>query len=441
MSTTSTSKAPEDPPTVEASSQPAAQLPGESPQPKRVLFISALAFGQLGLFIALFAPIMIGMSVKAGELAQSDTELTTIVGNVLGYGAIGAFLGNSIFGRLSDRSRSRFGMRRPYMISGVAIMVVAFFLIAVASNVWMLAAAWFVAQFGANAAYGPFTATLADQLPEKQYARVSAVLGIMQNIAIFLATWISSLLSTNTLAMFMAPALVGALAIVMYALVLPDKVQRHGEPEPFRLGVLLRTFWVNPIKHPDFGFAWLSRLFVITANMLFVTFRFPYVMNRLDVPRADVPGIVSQGVLWYTISLIISGFAAGWLSDRLGRRKVFVFASSAIFAIGTYLLLHIDTVEQFYLVEALIGVGYGIYMAIDLALVLQILPNPEDRGKDLGVFNIANALPSSFAPFIGAGLLTVATTAGAPNYDLLLTTAALAALAGACAILPIKKVR
>ncbi|MBO1269002.1 MFS transporter [Arthrobacter cavernae] len=424
-------------------STPTATVATEDRSPaasKGPVFVAGLAIAQLGLFMALFAPIMIGMAIKAGSIAQTDTELTTIVGNVLGYGAIGAFLGNSLFGRLSDRSRSRFGMRRPYMIAGVLVMAGAFFMIAVAADVWMLALGWFVAQFGANAAYGPFTATLADQLPEKQHARVSALIGIMQNVAIFAATWIASLLSSNILAMFMVPAVIGVIAVVAYAFVLPDKVQRE-KPEPFRFGMLAKTFWVNPVKYPDFGFAWWSRFLVIAANMLFITFRFPYVMNRMGVPAEEVPAVVSQGVLWYTITLIASGYIAGWLSDRIGRRKVFVFASSAIFAVGTYMLLHIDSVGQFYLVEAFIGIGYGIYMSIDLALVLQILPNTKERGKDLGVFNIANALPSSLAPFIGAWLLALGATGGMPNYELLLIAAALAALAGAFIILPIKKVK
>jgi hypothetical protein len=56
----------------------------------------------------------------------------------------------------------------------------------------------------------------------------------------------------------------------------------------------------------------------------------------------------------------------------------------------------------FYLVEAILGAAFGIYMGVDLALVLAVLPHPEDNAKDLGVFNIANAMPQTLAPFLGA---------------------------------------
>jgi hypothetical protein len=69
-----------------------------------------------------------------------------------------------------------------------------------------------------------------------------------------------------------------------------------------------------------------------------------------------------------------------------------------------------------------------------------VLPNPDDSGKDLGVFNMANALPQTVAPLVGAMLLAVS-SANNQNYTLLLYTAGVAALLGALIVLPIKKVR
>ena len=86
------------------------------------------------------------------------------------------------------------------------------------------------------------------------------------------------------------------------------------------------------------------------------------------------------------------------------------------------------------------GLAYGIYMSVDMALVLQVLPNPQDSGKDLGVFNMANAIPQSAAPFLGSLLLGLG-AAAQPSYTLLLWTAAVVAVAGALVILPVQKVK
>jgi MFS family permease len=87
-----------------------------------------------------------------------------------------------------------------------------------------------------------------------------------------------------------------------------------------------------------------------------------------------------------------------------------------------------------------LGLAYGVYVGVDLALVVDVLPNPDDSGKDLGVFNIANALPQTLAPVLAAVLLAVGSTTN-QNYDLMLYTAAAMALIGAVIVLPIKGVR
>jgi MFS family permease len=414
---------------------------GEKPtEAKGPLFIAALAFAQLTLFIALLGPVMVSMALKVSTLTDDPTDRTSIVGSVLGIGALAAVIGNAVFGRLSDRTTSRFGRRRPWLIGGTLVMAAALFAISQAQGPGMLMIGWFVAQLGANAAISPFVATLADQLPEKQYAKVSATVGVMQNVGILVATWFASLFATNMFLLFMAPAAIGVVGMVTYALILPDPVLRK-RPAKLTFGEMVGSFWVNPIKHSDYGFAWWSRFLIFLSSFMFTSFRLPFVIDRLEIGAAEAAGVVFVGVLVYTLVLIPASYLAGWLSDHTGRRKIPVALATVLFAVGTYMLVHVDSVGQFYVVEALLGIAFGIYASVDMALVLEVLPNSENTAKDLGVFNMANAAPQSLAPFAGAWLLTVGATAAGPNYALLLGAAAAAALAGALVILPIKKVK
>src|SRR3954464_5129807 len=186
--------------------------------------------------------------------------------------------------------------------------------------------------------------------------------------------------------------------------------------------------------------AWWSRFLITLATFMFTTFRLFYLRDELGLAESDAPAAVSLGVLIYTIALVASGWIAGRISDRTGRRKFLVSGSTLLFAAGIVLLAFVDTVSGFYVVEAVLGVAYGIYVGVDLALVVDVLPNPDDSGKDLGVFNMANALPQTVAPLIGAALLGVHSVTN-QNYDLVLYTAGAAALLGALIVLPIKKVR
>jgi len=84
----------------------------------------------------------------------------------------------------------------------------------------------------------------------------------------------------------------------------------------------------------------------------------------------------------------------------------------------------------------LLGLGYGCFMAVDQALATQVLPDSHSRGKDLGIMNIATAVPQAFAPLLGA--FVVAAVGG---FTGLFICSAIAATLGGLAILPIKSVR
>jgi len=273
-------------------------------------------------------------------------------------------------------------------------------------------------------------------VPPSQTAKISALGGVMQNVGILAAIWIAGRFTSQMIPLFMVPAAIGVVGMLAYALVLPDK-RLPKRPPAMDLKTWAHTFWISPRRYPDFAWAWISRFLLVLGSFMFSTFRFFWMKDHLGLSDAEATAAVFQGVLIYTVVLVVVGQLAGILSDKLARRKVFVFASTALFAVGLGLLTQVNDVSGFYMVEAILGAAYGIYMGVDLALVIGVLPNPDDSAKDLGVFNIANAGPQSLAPFLGALLIGGA----AKNYDLLYITAAALTLVGALAIIPVKKVK
>ena len=404
-------------------------------EPVGARFAFGFGFAQLALFIALLGPVTVSMAIKVTTIVGAD-QATTAQGLILGIGAIAALIGNPLFGRLSDRTTSRWGRRRPWMVGGSIALALCLFVIAIGDNVPTLIVAWFCAQLAANACFAAYLATIADQVPPSQAAKVSALGGVMQNVGVLAAIYVAGLFTTAMLPLFMVPAAIGVAGMVVYSAVLPDK-RLLQKPASRGLASWVETFWVSPRRHPDFAWAFVSRFLLVLGSFMFSTFRFFWMTDHLKLNIEQATQAVFVGVLIYTVVLVVVGQTAGFLSDRLGRRKVFVFASTALFAVGLGLLTQVHSVEMFYLVEAILGAAYGIYMGVDLALVLAVLPRQEDAAKDLGVFNIANAAPQSLAPFLGAFLIAGA----AKNYDLLYLSAAVLTFLGACAIIPVKKVR
>ena len=410
----------------------------EPTKPVSARYVAGLVFAQLIFFIALLGPAVVGIGVKVQQIVPDDQK-TSALGTVAGFGALFAVVGNVLFGRFSDRTTSRFGRRRPWIVGGTIVMTVAFVVMALGQTVPVVTAGWCLAQLGANATLAPFIATIADQVPKFQRGSVSALLGIAQNIGILGGTYVAQVFQDYVVIMFVGPAVLSIGAMLLFAFVLPDQ-RLTVRPPRMDLREWVTTFWVDPRKHPDFAYAWWSRFLITLATFMFTTFRLYYIQDELGLSEDEAPGAVTIGVLVYTVALVASGWIAGRISDRTGRRKFLVAGSTLLFGVGIVALAFVSTVNQFYLVEALMGVAYGIYVGVDLALVVDVLPNPDDSGKDLGVFNMANALPQTVAPLIGAVLLAVA-SADNQNYDLLLYSAGVASLLGALIVLPIKKVK
>jgi MFS family permease len=396
-----------------------------------------MALAQLGLFLALLTPVFSSLAIKVQDIVPRGEQVSAL-GMVSSLGALAALLANPVFGRISDRTTGRFGRRRPWLVIGALGLTFGLAVIATTRSLAVVAVAWFLCQMFANAALAAFTASVADQIPVFQRGRVAGLIGVMQNVAILGAAYAARVLNADALRLFMIPAAVGLALVVLYAIALPDKPLRRRPPSDGGLRTVLRTFWVNPRRHSDFAWAFASRFMIILAMFMFTTFRLLFLQDQLALSDQRAVSVMATGVLIYTLVLMAAGQLAGWLSDRLRRRKAFVGLSALVFGIGTTLLITTHSVAGFYAAEVVLGLGFGVYAGVDFALVLDVLPDPDDSAKDLGVFNIANAAPQSIAPALGVLLVN---TAGGHDYSLLLGAAAAVCVLGAMAVIPIRNVR
>ena len=404
-----------------------------APRPRLVV---GMAAGQLGLFIALLTPIMVSLSLKVQSIVPEHDQVTAL-GIVTMTGSVAAMLANPFFGRLSDRTTSRFGRRRPWLMLGMLGLLIGLLIIATANSVAVITVGFVIASASANAALAAFVATIADNVPEHRRGKISGLLGIMQNLAPTAGTWIAKCFSDQMLLLFLVPSVIGILLVIGYVLVLPDKPLEH---KPAREGfkAVLRTYWVNPKQHPDFAWAWLSRFLLTLANWMFTTFRLIYLQHEMRLSAAEATETLATGVLIYGVCVMCCAQTAGWISDRFQRRKPFIAVAAVLFGIGMLILSQADSIAMFYCAEIVLGMGFGTYLGVDLALVIDVLPDPKNPSKDLGIFNIAMSAPQIFAPALGALLISLG---GGHNYAILLITASVVCLCGALAILPVRKVR
>jgi MFS family permease len=161
-----------------------------------------------------------------------------------------------------------------------------------------------------------------------------------------------------------------------------------------------------------------------------------YLLEKIGSAETEVPQQIFLATLVQAVLVVAASLVGGRLSDRIGRRKIFVLTASIVYGLALFVVAAATTFSGFLLGMALGGLGFGMYVAVDLALVADVLPN-KDNAKDLGVFNIASALPFSIAPAMAPAILTL----GGGSYGVLYAVGGSCAILGALAILPVRGVR
>ena len=398
-------------------------------------FISLYALAYIGTILLFLAPLLVSLALKINSLVGIERAPNSLA-LVTGIGALLAMFANPFFGRLSDRTSSRHGMRRPWMIIGLAGGSLGVLVVAVAPSIAVVLAGWCIAQLFFNALLAALVAVLPDQVPTAQRGTVSGVLGVCLPIAAVSGTFLVQLFTGNQLTMFLAPCAIGGLLVLLFAVTLKDRRLVIADRPTWSLREFAGTFYVNPRKNPDFAWAFASRFMLVLAYAFLTTYQAYYLLDKIGSTETDVPQQIFLGTLVQSIVLIAASLIGGRLSDRTGRRKVFVLTASIVYGLAMFVIAIASTFNGFLVGMAIAGLGFGVYMAVDLALVADVLPNKDNIAKDLGVFNIAAALPSSIAPAIAPVILAI----GHGSYSVLYAVAGTCAIIGGAAILRVKRV-
>lgn len=401
-------------------------------------FIALYALGYVGAYLALITPVAATLALKVAEIDPVGKEAS--LGLVSAVGALVAIISNLFTGALSDRTASRLGRRRPWIIVGTIGGVIALAIVGFAPSIPIVLVGWVLAQLFLNMVLAALQALLPDQVPLEQRARVSAVLGIAQQVSPLVGIGIAfgvQAAGGGLGLMFVVPGIAGAVLLLLLVAKIGDVAH---EPLPrFSFAEFFGTFRIARGKRADFGWAWFGRFFVILGFAVYTTYQPYFIEDRLGVSGGDI--LLTQLMALIVFSIVLTGAAiiAGRMSDRSGRRKPFVFAAAAIVGVGLAMLAVTSSLPFFLISAAVMGVGIGAFFAVDLALLTDVLPDKDHAAaKDMGIFNIANSLPQSVAPAIAPFLLAIG---GGGNYTLLFIAGGVFAVIGAVLIAPIKVVR
>ena len=399
-------------------------------------FISLFTLAFIGTNLVFQAPLLVTLPLKVNSLVGIEQAPNSLA-LVASVGALLAIFANPFFGRMSDRTTSRLGMRRPWMVIGLVGGSLGILIVALAPNIPVVLIGWCIAQLSFNGLLAAQVAVIPDQVPTTQRGMVSGLLGVCLPIAAVSATFLVRLFTGNQLAMLMVPSAIGGVFILLFAVTLNDRRLANADKPKWSLREFASTFYVDPRKSPDFAWAFASRFLFVLAYAFLVTYQAYYLLDKLGSVEADVPQQIFLGTLTQSVVLVAAALIGGKLTDRTGRRKIFVFSASIVYGLALVVIAIASNFNGFLVGMAISGLGFGMYFAVDLALVVDVLPAKDDAAKDLGVFNMASAVPFSIAPALAPLILAI----GNGSYGALYSVAGLCAIVGAFAILPVKRVR
>lgn len=369
------------------------------------------------------------MGIDPANKVANLTIITTI-------GAFAAMLAQPIAGMISDRTRSKFGRRAPWMVAGVLIGGLALVGMALANGLVQIAIAWTIVQIAYNFTQGPLSAILPDRVPRAARGTFAALAGMGAMFGAIGGQVAGSALRSSIPAAYMLLAGIALVITVLFVVFNPDHSSKEHVNPPFSLKAFLQTFWVNPVTHPDFFWAFTGRLLLYTGYFAVTGFQLFILADYIALGEEGAAAAIPVFGLLGLVGMIVAMVVGGPLSDKLGRRKVFVFASSVLVALALLVPLVMPTYTGWLIYTVVAGFGFGMFQAVDQALMSEVLPSKESFGKDLGVVNIAATLPQTLAPAVGGAIVLAF-----GGYAALFPVAIVLSILGAFAVWPIKAVK
>jgi MFS family permease len=339
-----------------------------------------------------------------------------------------------VFGVLADRTKSRLGRRRPWAIGGVIAGLLGLLALATVDSLILLGAAWAVTIVGWQTAGNQATYTQGDKLPEEQRGRVAALCGFASLAASVIGMSIVVPFASNMLLLFLIPGAIGVVAMLIFVFTVREDSRAMVLPR-VSIGDVLRKFVFNPRTYPDYGWNWAGR-FILFFGLSFTSTYGTYFMSaRLDLPVAELAGIIAVAGVGGVAASAVGALGAGFLSDKLKRRKVFVLIAAFIGLGATILSASSYSMPGVIAGSILNMLAIGVFSTVDQAIFLDTLPDRAESGRYISIIQLAQQIPTAIGPFVAPLLLGIGVAAGAgPNYSLLFITSGVCFLVGGLTI-------
>lgn len=404
--------------------------------------LSAFWFGSNFLWIPL-TTLLIQTEIKS--VVPGDVK-NAALGVAVGIGGVLAMTVPPLVGYWSDRLNTRFGRRRPLMVAGSLLTIPGLVILMFAGNYPTVVIGYVIIQFFFNAANAAYAGIIPDVVPAQQVGKASGFLATMTQLGIGGGLGVTAFLGTSRgiYLIFGAVALLSLLPTLWAASGEGREPIAVGPRRP--LGESVREF-LRPLHEGDFAWVIFTRLMVssgITVVLYFLLNFFGDVVLAPKTSDAAIQLFTNEWLLVVVVTATPFGFLGGLLSDRLRRRKIFVYVAGAAqaFVAVVFIAFYPTSQPLIFVLGVAYGIGYGLYYAVDWALACDTLPDKAQSAKDMGLFHIALTLPQALLTALGGALIDLLNGAhGTGGYRIVFSSAVVFLFLGTLFVSRIKSVR
>ncbi|TMR91014.1 MFS transporter [Nonomuraea basaltis] len=412
------------------------ELPARVPK-RNVAAIWIVAFG---VGISSVMPALVVIPVMIARISPENKD--TVLGAVLGIQAFVGMAFAPLFGALSDRTTSRFGMRRPWLAAGSIGIIGGLFVLGMAASIPMIFLGVIMMAVGGSIT-SPVHALTPDSIPDHYRGRVLGINMLIGVGAGLIAAIVGPMFLNDELILFGGGAVMLAVCMVIALLLIRD---RHLDPrdvprEPL-LRVLLAAYKVNPKESPDFSWVFASR-FVITLGIAFTTtFMIYFLTDQLHVTEQQLPPLITLNAILGLVGVGAGSLVGAILADKIPSRKRLVLTCAILIAVGAVIVAFSSSVPMFYIGSAIVTFAGGMFIPTDGTLVMTVLPGGDKHAaKYMAIITIADQLPRSIGPFVAPAVIALGAHTALGGYPLLYLAAAVAAIIGGLLVRNVRSVR
>lgn len=317
-----------------------------------------------------------------------------------------AVLTMPVMGSISDYATSRWGRRRPFILFGAVTAAIALFGLALAPSFPVLVLFFVLLQLASNAARGPFAGLVPDLVPERQVGIASGLMGLMITVGLvggYLVMMSGYQLDEDfTLPMLALGLLVGLTGIGSFLWIPtgPPAKPRAGRTWP---RIALETFGTDILRERSYVFLLGSRFFILMAIGFFMNLNILYLERTFGLEGTEQGMWVLVGLGLSLAATAVGTIPGARISDRIGRKPV-IYGSALIGAIGMTIIGVAPNVVVASVGIALVGLGGGAFLAVDWALMTDIIPKAS-AGRYMGLSNVVEATNGPVATSVGGALM------------------------------------